>query len=844
MADKFVSNKEDFIKSLSEVLNTLGLPSDRVHALSTAYYQTHGLGELYDMTAYSSYVASREMFPVTAQFKDSLYKWNKVADVEIQMAQSSARWFTLTMNIDDVLAEAEMINPNLYRYTIPHTVEIIIGDYIFSLDYDIQVQIYDPTDKIAITARYDMDTLYNPISKVTNPNIKVIKQNKDLILSLQLYQYQRKTASYRYIDSSTDVYTINYEDQLIDFTPYYRPTEFTEEVTRLDKSMYYDRSIPDRPTIYYALNEGKIVLTNRGYRGNFIPVRDSSIELSMYVTKGIEGNFEYIGSDIKIEDNTGDEIPFYIEASTAQEVSLNGTDEDDLEALRKKIVDSLHTRSSIITENDLNIHYSQRGNSYKVVKTRDDWMMRVYSIYVPLTDNDNYLVPTNTLNAQVNLANLSPVDGYYKIPELSHFRAASNGEVAVMKDNAEGTDVFDYVASTAFSINKDKRVVETYEMYIDRNATTEFEYNYDKSAYSFMVNRVYLKREPNGKIKFSFNIMTNLANEGETEKVIFHTVDPDTGEIKDTHQMTCDISFESTEGQFIGHIHCTMKEYIEENDMYLFEAELDTDYFIRNSKIDLKLYDMDNGLQTVNTPIRFHSIKIIVQDKGTNDENEASNYGVPNVESKALINVFSLDNVDLVKQYTDISGIQLKDIDENTIIMRSVPFFGYAYILSKGYSAYNTVYSEMDYINTLWLQTQTNFVNNIRFVNTYGASKLFIIGNGVEKLDKVNITLKFRIGLTYNASIDLDYVRDYIVNYFKGVDFLNDESFHVSDIIRKVRDEITDVQKIEFAGINNYDTNYQYIVANYDVDDPTIVPEIINIQYDKDGIYDVQITKI
>ena len=120
MDKKFISTKEEFLKSMAVVLDTLGMPSDRVNALSTSYYQTQGLGELYDIVSYSSYIASREMFPVTAQFKDSLFKWNKVADVSFQMAKASMRRFSFTMYIEDVLKNAEMINPNLYTLYLIH----------------------------------------------------------------------------------------------------------------------------------------------------------------------------------------------------------------------------------------------------------------------------------------------------------------------------------------------------------------------------------------------------------------------------------------------------------------------------------------------------------------------------------------------------------------------------------------------------------------------------------------------------------------------------------------------------------------------------------------------------
>ena len=37
MDKKFISTKEEFLKSMAVVLDTLGMPSDRVNALSTSW---------------------------------------------------------------------------------------------------------------------------------------------------------------------------------------------------------------------------------------------------------------------------------------------------------------------------------------------------------------------------------------------------------------------------------------------------------------------------------------------------------------------------------------------------------------------------------------------------------------------------------------------------------------------------------------------------------------------------------------------------------------------------------------------------------------------------------------
>ena len=66
----------------------------------------------------------------------------------------------------------------------------------------------------------------------------------------------------------------------------------------------------------------------------------------------------------------------------------------------------------------------------------------------------------------------------------------------------------------------------------------------------------------------------------------------------------------------------------------------------------------------------------------------------------------------------------------------------------------------------------------------------------------------------------------------------------MSDLIRKVRDDITDVTKIEFVSINSYNQDYQYLYSDYDPNDSTIIPEIVNIEYNKDKEYNIVLNKI
>ena len=832
---KFISSKSEFLETLSKYNEThYGLTPDKIHALSTSGYQTFAASELYEMVSYSAYISGREMFPATARFKDSLLKWNKIADTTINNAVASSRFFYLKIDMDDILAEAKMINDKLYAYTIKAETEIKIDKFTYSLDYDLEIRIFDPEGLRSVTAGYVMDSIYNPISKVINPNVKIIKQNKDITLALELYQYKRVNKSFRYIDSSTDIIDIPYTNQLIDFTPYYRETEYKEYPIRLRKSMYYDRLIPEEPTIYYSLKDGKIVLTNRGYRGNFRPAKDSLIEVCIYETYGSEGNFEYISNKITIE-NEDDPIPFIIQVSCEKDFIFPGVNEDGIDEIRKKTLNSLHSRDSLISEHDLNVHFSKDNKNYKVVKTRDDMMYRVYSIYAPLKYGDK-LIPTNTIDLKLNIDNCIAKDGYYKIPEDASIYSSSS-TVAEMTNTPS---TFKYLTSMVCCINKSARITETYEKYIDRTIPTEYEYIYNKTRYTFMLNRATIYREPNGKIKIKFVIMTNLA----TEVIAFHKYDEE-GNLVDLNKLVLDIALERTAGTFLGHIRAKMVNYDKDGDAYEFEAEITTDYFIRKSMIDLELINELGNTVTVETPLALSSIKIIARDDVENTDKLSTYFGIPVMEGKGIVNVFSMDDAELVKNYTDISGIHMKDITNKEIILKSMPLFGFDFVKNAGYSVFKSIYDEMDYINSLYTLTQANFVTNVRFVNTYGVSRLHIIGNGIDKLDRTNISMKFRIGLVYNPSVDLPYVKNYIVNYFSAIDFLNDETFHISDLIHSIKQDIPDISKIEFVAINNYSSDYQYIRSDYNKDDPSIIPEIVSFDMDTTTLeHKVELTKI
>ena len=99
-----------------------------------------------------------------------------------------------------------------------------------------------------------------------------------------------------------------------------------------------------------------------------------------------------------------------------------------------------------------------------------------------------------------------------------------------------------------------------------------------------------------------------------------------------------------------------------------------------------------------------------------------------------------------------------------------------------------------------------NYSVAMKFFNTYGPSKYYYVGNSNGRLDRVNITLKLKISLNRNNSINKELLIKSINDYVLNINTSKMESFYISRLMDWLHDEYVDIRKIEFLGINNYDT--------------------------------------
>ena len=163
------------------------------------------------------------------------------------------------------------------------------------------------------------------------------------------------------------------------------------------------------------------------------------------------------------------------------------------------------------------------------------------------------------------------------------------------------------------------------------------------------------------------------------------------------------------------------------------------------------------------------------------------------------------------------------------------------YFMSTFYANYLSL---TDIIRTR-LRNATNI--DVKFYNTYGRSKNFLIGEDEEILNTVNLKLEFEMWFVEGTDllVAIPEVKSYIKSEIEQINSKGMNNLFISNLMRKIETKFAYVDHIRFKKINNYDSTYQ-AVKNYvtDLNDLTVeerrfyVPELLVCD-----IEDVKITE-
>jgi hypothetical protein len=788
----------------------------------------------------------REIFPNQAQIPETLYSYAANLNIGSLFATPSELNLVLFVNERDIInlgSRKDIVT----EFVLDSDLIVDVEGKQFMLDYDIMITAKQYGTDYIYTAQYDI-SYKNSVSNITNPYLKTtrITMNGSKYLGIVVKMHQmNKFEQTEFILNNDKInlptLSFNYIDQLADFDVFYKPSG-DSNYTQLKKLMY--GSTPSRqPFCYYKIkDENQIEVTFTMRDNYFQPEFNSEILFKIYTTSGKAGDFpEYKGSNIAVipKSSVYEYNNAIIVFAIAQGESAYGADKLTLEDLRSKIIEKNATSGAYNVESDLQLYFSnyqyRDNNEVLFVKKRDDALERIFSAFSLFKDYNNDYFPTNTVNIDLYKSDFDleyeQSDQYVlKTGHLFKYQTDSNDKVemipgkTVLDDLSTINEPFLYSNPFLITIKKNPTIVGFYLNSVLSKLPLDYSYVNSDSYVQFICNSIDIQRNAlNSDDKYTMTITIIPTTQIDAATPILDTSGIPTGRLKVM------LAFEES-GVETCYTEFSFVSFDQASNVYTYQTTLKTDDYmsierlrvidvfnIEDGSVETKLVPMYNGKLNINAFFKYDGLKV------------AHKYDmIDSYYDYTLTNTYTTDpNPVNLMTPIDIMRTQVKYIpykrddgagnmvDDFFMRLSYSPLVGastlkdgdkFAYFLNLMYSQYNYLLGAIDKITN-------NYGLDLKFYNTFGKSKNFVVGENNERLDRVNIKIHFKIAPNIGV-IEEILIRDlkiFIKEYIEGINNKGYNAIYISNLISAIQTNFSDVKYLKFVNINNYDSSVQVI---------------------------------
>lgn len=742
--------------------------------------------------------------------------------------------------------------------------KLFIEDFEFHFDYNILINKSTiENGEIIYTARYDIGN-NSGISDITNPYLQapvIISINKEnyIFIYCSIRQVTYTTIDSKIISNSSlenKMLDFEFEDQLATF--YVNVTEdgvtttlrpILEGLNLNNYTNYCKYSYIDNNTI-------RVIFDPNSYT----PGLNADVSIVSITTKGAEGNFEY-NSDliVTLDSDTGN----YKNISSIlkiQSTSKGGKDRKNATELQSILPKEALSKGTISIYKGLENAFNSFNTSdfrIKIEPRADNNAMRTYFTYITMKDTRGNVVPTNTITANIKETEFGSVtNNIYVIPQSSYVLLNTGDSVANIKINPTTEEItaasFIYTIPFMTVINYERSYIGYYSTLIDQQKMIYFRDINRMSELQFIATTGNWKREyltDKNTYKFTFNLSQNVSYEyGLIEEI----TNSDTGVITYNSKLRIIAIMYNDDGEAYRYSEATLLSYDNTLFNYSFKLEFITDDSI-DSTNNIKITNVKEigteteayGFLPSNTNIDLY---VLIE---TNDVQlgryELDSY-VPNLENYSVSNVYQInDGIDFFVNYSesinsvltfsqDTSGVNPVEV----FTLKSLPVVKRDYVMrGEEYIQYfmRSIAEKKEFIDDTRYVLDNNFNIDMKFFNTYGPSKRFVVdsNNGIY-LDKVNIIPKFRIQTLENTDGSvISKIKKEIKDLVEDITPYTLPSIHFVRIAGIVYNKYKDsVDYIQCIGINDYSSDIQYLERT-STNNILDVPELITIDEDDNG---------
>lgn len=787
----------------------------------------------------------QEAFPINARFEKNILSHAITASIKDINATPAVINGFIAISEKELLANMGISN----TFILDKKTKIMIDRFEFHLDYNIRITRNNSINNTNIyIAQYDINK-ENPLSDITKPYISPPVKTKisgdDFILINCLLRQVEFQERYEKIISDDSITNKSFEFEFDNQLSYFdilveRPNKtqiviepILEGTPILDDNKIYCH--------YTYINSNKIRV--KFITDSYNPKINENITTRIKSTQGSVGNFTYKEevmftpqSDIYKYNN----ITMMFKPITSSE---NGVDKKSINDLKKIIPKEILSRGSITSNKDLQNFFNMIDdkNSRMVFRKKvDNQIERLYYSYLLLKNEWNNIVPTNTLSLKISESELTGdinSSERYMIKPGICLEYIENDDCAVSPQDgllvkSLGPDKFYYTVPYLIVLTKKPLGVSYYLNIINKDYLTEFTFINNRSFLQFICTSLNIRRElltDRDTYKLSINVAQNI----DTDFGI--------GGIG-TDKLKAFFIFYDTQDSPIRYGKGEIVSYDEGLKEYVIECKVDTDDSMTDSSyLKLKnLYNLTTDQQNDVYLPRQSKVVVYVAAKFEEEygRDDMDKY-IPGMEGYTLCNKYTINpGVEFFINYSEIikSNVVVnkptEDNPENNYSIKSIPMLKYSYLQNENRVSQfiDSLVNRKLYIDHAMSVLEDSFTIDFKFFNTYGPSKTFTIGHDDTRLNKTNISLNFIIKLDTLSDDNIIYlIKKEIKEYIENINTLS--NIHMINMIDRLKQKFPTIIFMEFAGINDYDSRYQYIKRS---DDELSIPEFLNINHNED----------
>ena len=763
------------------------------------------------------------------------------------------------------------------KFTFDSNCPMYIEKYEYHLDYDLQLKRYrnSDSDKWMYTATYlGMDSDPNPISDLTNPYVDqpyTINYNgyTSIIIRVTVRQVipqivEDKLVTDSIIDNKS--YVFNYDNQLADFVVYITEKGITKRLIPIPYGGNVESGVTDY-CWYMFINDGTIRISFDST--SYLPGINANINIKVYTTSGSVANFKSkVASDINeegyyIEYNVASykykTIQVYVRPVTD---STGGQDKKTIEELQRLIPKMSMSRGFITTETDLNNYFnliSTKDNLLKLQKKVDNQLQRIWYCYMLLKDDDNNVIPTNTLPVKIDIHEdlaiidddtcIIPAGAVFKYDrELGYARIIGDGGVPTpYTDEYFANDGVYYYKNIYDIVIYKNPLVCSYRMTLcDKSGYFEYLYMNSNMFMGFIMNTYNFRRKLLTE-KFTYTLRFGMEQSVQDEDYeLYKIIYNDQGEVEEiiNNMKVFLVLYEGD--QPLRYVECEVESVDPDSKLFNWKATLTTD----------STYDMDGKMKLTNV----HEIYSGALNPGYFEDSFPANvmifakfdedYGISDdyaniipprtVAGYSLVNVYGIQTgIELANNFSNVMNTRIRealseDKTNGFYNISGIPLVGYHFFINEDNVSFfiHKLLEKKAYIDNGLKVVENNMDIDFKYYNTYGYSETYTIGDighGIVSLGDIDITMNFRVKLTNsNDTATRDAIIQFIKNSVEDVNELGD--LHIPNLIHDIKEYFGDaIVYIEFRYFNENPLGINHIELR-DVIDPHTVPEFISVR--------------